>query len=66
MKPDAGLVTTQRTGKVLKLLRLIAHLTYCLGLVIALTHNMRWGLGLIALGGILTALAKTLIWWRHG
>lgn len=66
MLRTSNVVTTQRTSKTIKLLQLVAHVTYCLGLVVGLLHSLRWGIAIIAFGLFLKLWGKFAAWWRHG
>jgi len=59
-------ITTQRTAKPYKALRLTGHLVFCLGLAVGIYSSVPWGLTTCAVGLSLSGLGKMLAWWNHG
>ena len=59
------IVTTQRTSKGPKVLRLLGYVSMCTGLPVALLESLSWGLGLIGVGATLYGLGTVLAWWRN-
>ena len=66
LRPAAGVVTTQQTGKKFKALQLIGFACIAIGVIARAGAGEYWGTALAMLGAILFAAGRVLAWWKHG
>jgi NaMN:DMB phosphoribosyltransferase len=59
------MTTIQRTGKPLKLLRAVGHLSLYVGAAAYVLANEAFGLVLVAGGLTILGVARLLVWWFH-